>query len=111
MASQTQGTVNDVLQIISDLRGESAVNTNADRIRAVSRAYRDFALRNLWRVYLLRNQTTTGAGSADVTIGSATFPMRTKGLAELFIGSGTTEDKRYMILDFNGLMLLMLSGR
>lgn len=99
MATQTQGTVADILQIIGDLRGESSVNTNADRIRAVSRANRDFALRRFWRTHYLKDQTTAG-GSADITIGSATFPMRMKGLAELFV-DGTTEDKRYPVYDFN----------
>lgn len=99
MATQTAGTVNDVLQIISDLRGESTVNTNADRIRAVSRANRDFALRRFWRTHYIKDQTVAG-GSADITIGTASFPMRMKGLAELFVG-GTTEDKRYPVVDFN----------
>lgn len=109
MATQTQGLVSDVLQIISDLRGESSVNTNSDRIRSVSRANRDFALRKFWRTHYLKNQTITAAGTADETIGSVTFPMRMKGLAEVFVG-GTTEDKRYDVVDFNVFKRLINSN-
>lgn len=100
MATQTAGTVNDVLQIIADLRGESSVDSSAMRIRAVSRSERDYALRKYWRTHRLES-TTTGDGSAsDFTIGSASYPMRIKGLTEVFVG-GTTEDKRHQIVDFN----------
>lgn len=101
MATQTQYTVSDILQIVSDLRGESSVNVDAIRIRAVSRAEGDFANRMFWRTHRLDNQTATGDGSSSsFTIGSASYPMRPKGLTEVFVG-GTTEDKRYTILDYN----------
>jgi len=89
MATNTQGTVLNVLQIISDLRGESSVNSNSDRIRAVSRANRDFALRRFWRTHYLKDQTISSSGTGDETIGSTLYPMRMKGLSEVFIG-GTT---------------------
>lgn len=100
MATQTSFTVLEALTRISDLRGESPVDTNASRIRAVSHSERDFAKRKFWRTHLLRDQTTTSTGSADVTIGSSTFPMRMKGLTELFV-DGTLESSRYEIVDFN----------
>jgi len=99
MATLSSSTVSDILQLISDLRGESAVNTDALRIRAVSNAERDFARRNFWRVHLIRNATTTGDGTGDYTIGSSTYPMREKGLSEVYIG-GQTEDKRVAIVDY-----------
>jgi len=106
MATNTQGTVLNVLQIISDLRGESSVNSNSDRIRAVSRANRDFALRRFWRTHYLKDQTISSSGTGDETIGSTLYPMRMKGLSEVFIG-GTTEDKRYPVVDFNAYKLLV----
>jgi len=97
--SDIKHTVNDVLTIISDLRGESTVNTDAARIRAVSRANKDFAKRAFWRFYR-RATTVAGDGGNDYTIGDATYPCRFKGLSEVFVG-GTTEDKRYAIVDYN----------
>lgn len=106
MSSQTASTVSDILQIISDLRGESSVNSDSSRIRAISRAEQDFADRMFWRTHLLRNQTATGDGiSSDFTIGSTSYPMRPKGLTEVFVG-GTTEDKRYGLTDYNRFTLL-----
>lgn len=106
MATQTACTVLTILQLISDLRGESSTNTDAGRIRLVSRAERDYALRMAWRTHLLRDQTTTGDGSStSFTIGSASYPMRMKGLTEVFVG-GTTEDKRHSIVDFNTFKIL-----
>lgn len=100
MATLTSDTVTNILQIVSDLRGETTTNTDANRIRAVSRAERDFAKRRFWRTHLLRDQTTTGDGSAtSFTIGSATYPMRMKGLMEVFVG-GTTEAQRYQVVDY-----------
>ena len=98
--------VSSILETISDLRGESTTNTDAVRIRAVSRANKDFALRKLWKFYLLPNQTSTGSGVNDYTIGGAsvaTYPMRQKGLSEVFVDSGATtqEAYRYEIVDFN----------
>jgi hypothetical protein len=103
MATNINVLVSSVLQIISDLRGESSTNTDAVRIRAVSRANKDFALRKFWKFYLMPNQSLAGSGVNDYTIGSATYPMRYKGLAELFVSDSTTqeEDERYEVLDFN----------
>lgn len=102
MATNTKATVNDVLQIVSDLRGESSVNTDASRIRAVSRAEKDFSRRHNWRIFILPDQTQTGDGTtSNFTVGSVTYPYRStgKGLIEVFVG-GTTEDKRYGVVDF-----------
>ena len=99
MATLYKGLVSDILQIISDYRGETTVDASAKRVRAVSRQEQSLAKRKLWNFYLLPNQTQAGDGSSDYTIGSATYPMRQKGLSEVFVG-GTTEDKRYQIVDF-----------
>lgn len=106
MATNLALTVNDVLQIISDLRGESATNTDAIRIRTVSRANQDFARRMFWRFYRLNDQTTVGDATKNYTIGSATYPMRMKGLTEVFVATTTSSDKttetdRYTICDYN----------
>jgi len=95
-------TISSILEIVSDLRGESTTNTDASRVRAVSRAERDFARRMFFRVHLKRLVTGgTGDGSTqDFEIGSTTYPMRPKGLTEVFVG-GTTEDKRYQVIDYH----------
>lgn len=99
MATAIQGTVNDILQIVSDERGESSVNTDASRIRAVSRAEQECAKRMNWRIFRLMDQTAAGDGSSSsFTIGSAAYPMRPKGLFEVFVG-GTTEAQRHSIVD------------
>jgi len=98
--SQTADTVENILQRVSDLRGESSINTDAVRIRHLSEAERIFAGRNLWKVHLLRDQTETGDGTSEYTIGTTTYPMRSKGLTEVFVG-GTTEDKRHVIVDYS----------
>lgn len=101
MATLSSETVQNVLEAISDLRGESTVNTDSSRIRAVSKMERSFAKRMFWRTHLLKDQTQNGDGSTSIfTIGSATFPFRMKGLEEVFVG-GTTEDKRHSVVDFN----------
>lgn len=86
--------------MVSDLRGESSTNTDAKRIRFLSNAERDVAKRKLFQYFLLPNQTATGDGNNDYAIGSSTYPMRFKGLSEVFVG-GTTEDKRYAIVDYH----------
>ena len=98
--------VSDVLEIISDLRGESSTNTDANRIRAVSRANQDFAKRKFWKFYLKPDQTQVGDATNDYTIGSATYPMRFKGLTEVFVAKTTDtvktlESMRHTIIDFN----------
>lgn len=100
MATNVKILVSDILQLISDLRGETAVNTDSKRIRAVSNGERDYARRRMWRIHRLPNQTMSGNGTNALTIGSATFPMRNKGLIELFVG-GTTESSRILVLDYN----------
>lgn len=106
MASNTKILVSDVLELISDLRGESSTNTDANRIRAVSRANQDFARRKFWRFYRIDNQTQVGTTANSYTVGSATYPMRYKGLTEVFVaptgGSQMTlESQRYFIVDYN----------
>jgi len=98
--------VSDVLEIVSDLRGESSTNTDANRIRAVSRANQDFAKRKFWKFYLKPDQTQVGDATNDYTIGSATYPMRFKGLTEVFVAKTTDtvktlESMRHTIIDFN----------
>ena len=99
-------TVNDVLQIISDLRGESSTNTDAIRIRAVSRSNQDFARRRFWKFYRLDNLTKVGSGVNNYEIGTTTYPMRYKGLTEVFVAKTSDTDKtqesmRHQIVDFN----------
>lgn len=106
MATNLAPTVNDVLQAISDLRGESSTNTDATRIRAVSRANQDFARRRFWRFYRLDDQTQVGSGVNNYTIGSSTYPMRMKGLTEVFVALTTDTEKtqdhmKYYLVDFN----------
>ena len=100
MSTLTKTTVADILEMISDWRGESSTDTSASRIRAISRAEQDFAGRRRWRTHRLPDQTITAAGTSTETIGSSTYPMRTKGLSEFFVG-GTLESDRYSIVDFN----------
>lgn len=104
MASQTATTVSTILQMISDARGETTTNTDAVRIRAVSRAERDFAKRKFWRTHLLIQSSnvapTTGNGTTtSFVVGTTTYPFRMKGLAEVFVG-GTAEENRYQIVDY-----------
>jgi len=100
MSSQNIFTVQSICQTISDLRGETTPNTNAVRIRAISNAEQDFARRKFWRIHRVYAQSLgSGDGTTtDFTIGTATYPYRAKGLFELFSG-GTTEDKRFQVVD------------
>lgn len=102
MATLYKDTVSNVLQIISDLRGETTTNTDASRIRILSRIERELARRKLFKLFQMKDQTISGDGTNDYTIGSATKPYRTKGLSELFVSSdgGTGESSRYQIVDF-----------
>lgn len=86
--------------MISDYRGETTVNTDAVRVRAISRQEGAISIRKLWNMFLLPNQTTTATGGNDYDIGSSTYPMRQKGLVEVFVGS-TLEKDRYQIVDYN----------
>jgi hypothetical protein len=100
MASSTKYTVLQILQIISDLRGESAVNSDAKRIRAVSDASFDFSNRKFWKTHLLADQSMAGDGTSNYTIGSSTYPMRLNGLSDIRVG-GTDESYRYSVVDEN----------
>ena len=100
MATANKFLASDILQIISDLRGESSVNSDSVRIRAIDRSVRDFSTRRFWGVYRLKDQTKVSTGDGDYEIGSATYPFRRKGLTEVFSG-GTGEANRYEIIDQN----------
>lgn len=102
MATLNTQTVLEILQLMSDLRGESSTNSDASRIRAVSNAEQDLAKRRFFRIHLVKDQSVgTGDGTtSSFTVGSATYPMRPKGLMEVFVG-GTTEDKRRTVVDFS----------
>lgn len=99
--SLTKYLVSDILQIISDLRGEASVNTDADRIRAISRSEQDLARRMFFRIHLIKDQSigTGDDATTSFTIGSATYPMRNKGLTEVFVG-GTARENRREVVDF-----------
>lgn len=99
--SLTKFLISDILQIISDLRGETTVNTDTIRIRAVSRAEQDLARRMFFRIHLVKNQSigTGDDSTVDFTIGTTTYPMRNKGLTEVFIGD-TIEENRLEVVDF-----------
>ena len=106
MSTNIALTVEDILEIVSDLRGESSTNTDAVRIRAVSRANQDFARRAFWRFYRLDSATQVGDATRDYTIGDATNPYRPKGLCELFVATTgddhtTYEFERHAIVDVN----------
>lgn len=98
MASNLHYTVSDICQLISDLRGESTLNTDASRIRFVSKADQDFSRRKFWNFYLLADQSMAGNGTGIYTIGDATHPMRPKGLTDFRVG-GTSESYRYSIVN------------
>lgn len=99
MATLNQGTVNDILERISDLRGENATITDNVRVRAVSRQEQSLAKRFFSKLFLLQDQTTTGTGLNSYTLGSSTYPVNQKGLSEVFVGD-TLESSRYKIVDF-----------
>lgn len=98
MTTQYRYLASDICQIISDLRGEATINTDASRLRAIDRAAGDFSTRRYWKIYRLPLQSMSGTGVNSYTIGSTTYPMRLKGLTEVFVG-GTTEDCRYQLVD------------
>lgn len=100
MATLYKDTVSNILEIISDYRGEASTNTDNNRVRAISRQERALAKRRLWKLFILPNQTDSGDGTNDYEVGSATYPMRLQGLSEVFVG-GTTADKAYQIVDYH----------
>lgn len=81
------------------MRGEADTITDAPRIRAVDSVNRDIAGRHKWTVHLRRLVEISADDSADYEIGSATYPMQLKGLSEVYV-DGTTEDKRYQVVDY-----------
>jgi len=104
--SNIKYTVEEILQMVSDMKAENSTNTDAERIRFVSNANKDFAKRNFWRTHRLSNQTQVGDATNDYTIDSVTYPMREKGLTEVFVtttGSTnmTPEASRRALVDFN----------
>lgn len=101
MATLSATLVSTICQKISDLRGESSSNTSANRIRFISESEQELARRMFFRIHLVKDQSigTGDASTSTFTIGSTTYPMRMKGLTEVFVG-GTTEDKRHEVLDF-----------
>lgn len=108
MATQSKYLVSDILQIISDLRGESSVNSDAVRIRAIDRSIGDFSTRRFWEVYRLNDQTLTLTGAGDYEIGSSTRPYRRKGISEVFI-DGTLEQNRCRIVNQSEFKILFNS--
>lgn len=98
--SSVTNTVQQILEAVSDIKGESSTNVDAIRIRFVARAVNNFANRRFWLIHLKRNSTVTADGvNQDYTIGDSTYTMRKNGLAEVYVG-GLTEDKRYELVDF-----------
>lgn len=98
MATLFTATVSDILDYLSDIRGESTTNTDAKRIRAVSRAERSIAKRSPWELFYIPDQTITSTGATTYTIASTTYPLRNKGLKEVFV-NGTNSTNRYNIID------------
>ena len=101
MSTLSAVLVSTICQKISDLRGESSSNTSSNRIRFISESEQELARRMFFRIHLVKDQSIgTGNGTTTAfTIGSATYPMRMKGLSEVFVG-GTLESDRIEILDF-----------
>jgi len=98
MATLYSDTVSSILDTISDLRGETTTNTDAKRIRAISRAEISIAKQIGSKIFYLPDQTITSTGAATYTIATTTHPLRNKGLVEVFV-NGTTEDCRYKITE------------
>jgi hypothetical protein len=97
MATLMATTVSDILQQITDLRGESSLNTDAVRIRAVTRAEQEVASRKLFQEHLLLDQTVASTGVNAYTIGSATYPMRKKGLHSVYVGDTLSSSQHKVI--------------
>lgn len=105
MSSLFEFSVNDILTLVSDLKGETSVDTSTLRIRAIDRANKDFSLRRTWQLFRLPDQTTIGTGSSVYTLGSSTYPARPNGLLEVFVettGSSnmTPESARKTVVPF-----------
>jgi hypothetical protein len=106
MATLINTVISDVLELISDLRGESTTNTNASRIRAVSRANQTIAKKRLWKFYRKELTVTANGTDQDFTIGSTTYEMRPGGLSEVYVG-GITEDCKYQLIKFEDYKYLI----
>ena len=109
MATNTKSTVQDILQIMADIRGESSVDVSSKRIRMISRAEKDFARRAFWRIFQVRESDVPGTGSNDYVIGAedTLHPFRPKGLSEVRVSSnGELPGTNYKIVDFNDFQTL-----
>jgi len=90
----------DVLQLVSDLRGEATVNTDASRIRAVSRANQTIAKKRLWKFYRKDLTVTANGTDQDFEIGSATYEMGPGRLSEVYV-DGVANTNKYELVDPN----------
>jgi hypothetical protein len=106
MATLLNILVSDVLELVSDLRGESSTNTDAVRIRAVSRANQTIAKKRHWKFYRKELTVSADGTNQDYTIGSTTYNTRPGGLSEVYVG-GTTESYKYQIVSFEDYKYIM----
>jgi hypothetical protein len=106
MATLINILVSDVLELVSDLRGEASTNTSAGRIRAVSRANQTIAKKKKWDFYRKELTVTGDATNQDYTIGSTTYNVRPSGLSEVYVG-GQTDDYKYEIVAFEDYKYLI----
>lgn len=90
--------VSDVLQLVSDLRGEASVNSDASRIRAVSRANQTIAKKRLWKFYRKDLTVTANGTDQDFEIGNTTYEMGPGRLSEVYVG-GIANENRYELVD------------
>lgn len=97
MATLMATTVANILEIISDLRGESSTNTDAVRIRAVSKAEQEVAKRAKFDEHLVMDVAVTGTATNAYTIGSTLYPMRKGGLDSVYVGGTLNTDKYTLI--------------
>lgn len=98
MSTSYTATVLNVLNTISDFRGENDTNTDARRIRAISRSEKSLAKRTNWKLFYLPDQTITTDGSATYALGSSNYPLKQKGLMEIYVG-GTGSEHKYQIIE------------
>lgn len=97
MATLINIVISDVLELVSDLRGESTTNTDAVRIRAVSRANQTIAKKRPWKFYRKELTVTANGTDQDFTIGSTAYEMGPGRLSEVYVG-GQTESYKYQII-------------
>lgn len=99
MATLFTETVQVILDTISDYRGETTTNTDAKRIRAISRAEKAIAKRSPWTLFFYADKTSTTTGASAYVIGDTSYPFRNKGLAEVFVDSTDDSDRYQVILE------------